>query len=60
MQPEEAMAKAKKEGPKQAYLVVKPLRHDQKHYYPKSHVELTAEEAKPLLEIGVIEAIKGE
>lgn len=54
------MAKAKKEGPKQAYLVVKPLRHDQKHYYPKSHVELTAEEAKPLLEIGVIEAIKGE
>jgi len=55
------MAKQKQNvGPVEAYRVLKPLRHNLKHYIVGETVELTKEDAKPLLALKVVEAIKAE
>lgn len=39
-----------------SYIVQSPLDHDQKRYMPGSTVELTEEQAAPLLAAAVVEA----
>ena len=41
----------------QKYRVVSPLLHDGKSYQPGDEVALTEEEARPLLEVNVVEAL---
>jgi hypothetical protein len=53
----------KQPEPKQGatkHRVLQNLRHDGKHYNPKSVVELTAEEAKPLVAAKVVAPILTE
>jgi len=55
------MAKQKQSvGPVEAYRVLQPLRHNLKHYSAGETVELTKEDAKPLLDLKVVAAIKAE
>lgn len=49
------MAKAKQEGEQTEHTVLQNLRHNGKHYNPKSTVKLTADEAKPLVAAKIVE-----
>lgn len=37
-----------------SHTVVTALRHNGKHYHPQSTVDLSADEAKPLIDAGVV------
>lgn len=56
------MARKKEETPKEttSHRVLQNLRHDGKHYNPKSTVELAADEAAPLIRAKVVEPILSE
>jgi hypothetical protein len=54
------MAKPKQSGPVETYRVLQPLRHNLKHYVVGETVELAKEDAKPLLGLKVVEAIKAD
>jgi hypothetical protein len=54
------MAKQKQSGPAEKYRVLQALRHNGKHYVAGETVELTREDAKPLLGLKVVEPSKTE
>jgi hypothetical protein len=47
-------AAAEDQEPTETYLVVHPVSHDNVHYKRESEIELAEDEARPLLDLGVV------